>query len=317
MCIRDSGMTVMRTVVEVFRAATTLKQRLETVGNATPARADNDDLRQQLHAAQSELVKQKNRVRNLEAETHKLHQSLTALAAVGNTDVGKHSGGGGVDGGSTAVPVAATAVRARKQSRSETNAKRFDLHIDFLKQYKENNDGRDPPRDFSMVHEGEQITLGKWCHNQRQKKNKHILAKEYVDKLDALDFAWGGSPESVWKEYFALLKEYKEQHNNQDPPTTYIVERNGRTLNIGTWCRTQRYRRNSHKLNKSRRDQLDGVDFQWGRSPDNAFDEFFEALKAHREEHGACVRYCASTYREHLRTYRRMLYSARVRAVPP
>ena len=193
------------------------------------------------------------------------------------------------------APAAAVTARAatvpKPGKSSSAIAKRFDSHLQLLSDYKDAHEGQDPPREHSVQHEGVQVNLGKWCHNQRQKKTRGQLSQDFVAKLDTLDFSWGSSPESTWMEYYLLLKEYKAAHavplSEPDPPPGYTVERDGRSFNLGTWCRTQRYRKNSQKLSIRRQDLLKELNFTWGRSPENAFDEFLLALKVYRDTNGA------------------------------
>lgn len=193
-------------------------------------------------------------------------------------------------GDSVDVPIAvATAVaRTRRNPKplARAYARRFDMHLKLLKEYKQSHGGRDPSRDYSVLHNGTNVNLGKWCHNQRQKKNRKQLSQACIDVLDSVDFTWGGSPETAWKEYFELVKTYKAANHGNDPPQHYSVQVHGKTMNIGTWCRTQRYRKNSQKLSQRRINKLNSINFTWGRSPNKSFDENFQALKAYKQEHG-------------------------------
>ena len=191
----------------------------------------------------------------------------------------------GSSGGLQATVTAVTSPRSTaKQARAQAASVRFDRHVQLLKEYKEKHGGQEPGREVTVDDNGTLVNLGKWCHNQRQ--NKKNLPGDKIAKLDELDFSWGRSADAVWNEFFTLLKEYKATHDNEDPSPNVVVEHDGRKVNLGTWCRTQRYRNNSQKLNHERQSLLKSIQFAWGRSPESSFDEYFDALKAYRAEHG-------------------------------
>ena len=140
--------------------------------------------------------------------------AVAVNAPTGTAAASTGSGGGNGD---------STVGGASKPAKTQAIAKRFEMHLELLKVYKNANNGQDPPREYSVEHDGKSINLGKWCHNQRQKRNRKQLSAANISRLEELDFSWGGSPESTWKEYFSALKEYKQAHDGTEPPATCVV----------------------------------------------------------------------------------------------
>jgi hypothetical protein len=97
-----------------------------------------------------------------------------------------------------------------------------------------------------------------------------------------------------WEERFELLKAYKEEHGHYQVPSSAEY----RGFKLGRWVEMQRCDGMSGKLGKDRVSQLNGIGFTWvTRESARPWDEWFELLKAYKEEHGHCRAPRSAEYR--------------------
>jgi hypothetical protein len=97
-----------------------------------------------------------------------------------------------------------------------------------------------------------------------------------------------------WEESFELMKAYKEEHGHCVVP--YRAEYRG--VKLGSWVDKQRRRGKSGQMRNDRVALLNRIGFTWvaGEMP-RPWDEWFELLKAYKDEHGHCRVLKSAEYR--------------------
>ena len=130
------------------------------------------------------------------------------------------------------------------------------------------------------------IKLGVWVAKQRGAQKKGKLSEEQVARLSEIGFTWILSESRrSWDESFELLKAYKEEHGHCRVPQSAEY----RWVKLGGWVTNQRKAHKAGKLSEERVTQLNGIEFTWvTRESPRPGDEWFELLKAYKEEHGHC-----------------------------
>ena len=97
-----------------------------------------------------------------------------------------------------------------------------------------------------------------------------------------------------WEESFELLKAYKEEHGHCVVPCRAEY----RGFKLGSWVEKQRQRGKSGQLRNDRVALLNGIGFTWvAHESPRPWDEWFELLKAYKEEHGHCRAPRSAEYR--------------------
>jgi len=125
------------------------------------------------------------------------------------------------------------------------------------------------------------ITLSRWVVNQRVLRNKGLLSRDRIKKLETLSFIWDMRAAS-WEEMFFALVEFKKQHGHCNVPQKYDEK-----PKLGLWANTQRTVKKNGKLSEDRVRRLDELGFIW--APKKAFwEEMFAALQDFTEVHGHC-----------------------------
>ena len=89
-------------------------------------------------------------------------------------------------------------------------------HIEALKRYKADNNGRDPPQTCQVpgAGKGQVLQLGFWCFNRKQAKKQNKLKPEKIAELDDLGFDWEPH-ESFWHRNIEALKKYKADNKGR------------------------------------------------------------------------------------------------------
>jgi len=88
------------------------------------------------------------------------------------------------------------------------------------------------------------------------------------------------SPEIKWKESYAKLKDYHNEHGNCNIPARYKKDKS-----LGTWVVSQRVRYKNDQLSNYKIKLLEELDFEW-QAKTNAIDEFIKNLTEFRKKHG-------------------------------
>ena len=120
----------------------------------------------------------------------------------------------------------------------------------MLSAYKKANGNCNVTREYRV----NDFNLGAWVHAQRTKSTS--IAKERLDKLNALGFIWN-LIEEEWNKGFELLFAYKEANRDCLVPYSYKVD----SFNLGRWARVQRKAKTS--MTKERLDKLNSLGFVW------------------------------------------------------
>ena len=71
----------------------------------------------------------------------------------------------------------------------------WNRHIAALKEYKSENNGRDPPQSYQVSGPigpggGQMLQLGFWCFNRKQARKHGKLNQDKMQELDELGFDW-------------------------------------------------------------------------------------------------------------------------------
>lgn len=102
------------------------------------------------------------------------------------------------------------------------------------------------------------INLGHWIHDQRNKNGKYKLTKDQISKLNAIGMVWGVL-DNNWNENYNLAKEYYIKHKNLFIPDTYIVN----NIALGRWIGTQRKNYKAGLLDNTKINLLNKISMVW------------------------------------------------------
>lgn len=103
----------------------------------------------------------------------------------------------------------------------------------LLEEYKETNNNIDVPYYYTI----NDIKLGIWLHNQRRAhrgKSSYKITPEQITKLNELGMNW--ETKITWEDYYDLLKDYKEEHDNINVPYKYEINE----IKLGSWLANQK-----------------------------------------------------------------------------
>jgi hypothetical protein len=118
-------------------------------------------------------------------------------------------------------------------------------------------------------------SLGKWCakirttYNQMQKgkPTTRIIPQYRIDRLNEIDFDWGGFDyEQIFEQHCRDLEAFKSEFGHCNVPCKYSAD-----PTLGRWCSAMRdtYRliqqgkKPNRNLSKTRIERLEGVGFHW------------------------------------------------------
>ena len=130
-----------------------------------------------------------------------------------------------------------------------------------------------------LPHKEDNIPLGKWVSYQR--KQKKILSRERIDRLNELGFLWDHHT-GIWTQLFSSLVNFHKREGHTLVPHTHVED----GLMLGTWVGRQRKKKTSLTPNQVK--QLDDLGFVW--SPhDVQWEEFYELLLLFHARTGNCL----------------------------
>lgn len=86
--------------------------------------------------------------------------------------------------------------------------------------------------------------FGCWCSEQRMEYNKGVMSKDYIQKLEEIDFVFD-AVFYKWNKRFEEYKEYVAETGDMNPKIDIIYNGN----KVGNWCLGQRKAKNKGKLN--------------------------------------------------------------------
>jgi len=127
--------------------------------------------------------------------------------------------------------------------------------------------------------------LGSWCSGQRMAKNRNALSVERVALLESIPgWVWGQARQyglMAWDESFEATKTYMAEHGS----TPSQKDRDPIVKRLGQWCSKQRQEKRNETLSAESVALLDTIPgWGWGRDPDAAWNNAFEATKAYMNE---------------------------------
>jgi len=203
--------------------------------------------------------------------------------------------------------VAARRAEARKGRLREDRRRRLD-GIGFLWK------GHNPKWDKKFVelvaykkrfghcnvpcHGGQNPALGHWVSNQRSFRNKGLLSRERIDRLNGIGFRWLGrfnlnSPpqifqeqvkalDQLWESGFSKLLLFKKEHGHCRVPSN-----DSRDYGLFRWVGRQRERWKAGELPEMRRKRLEDLGFEWKpRNP--SWELKFAQLVHYKRRFGNC-----------------------------
>ncbi|MCY2996009.1 MAG: Helicase associated domain protein [Planctomycetota bacterium] len=123
-----------------------------------------------------------------------------------------------------------------------------------------------------------------WTHSLRRLRKAGKLSDEQIAKLDSLGFEWT-RPGKTWDEMFAALVEYKNRHGDCMVPREWPDN-----PCLSRWAEWQRAALRKGKVQPKRREQLEGIGFEW-MVPDaeDRWEQMFGALVDFKQRHGHCL----------------------------
>ena len=125
-----------------------------------------------------------------------------------------------------------------------------------LKSFFENNGYSSPKKSYGDKQ------LVSWIFQQRHRKRKNKLKKEYFDLLEEIKFVWNPdltkTNDVVWLSNYKKLIEYKEKFGN-----TNVSQSNKEYKFLGKWVNDQRYNFKKDKMSEFRIGKLHEVGFVW------------------------------------------------------
>ena len=148
--------------------------------------------------------------------------------------------------------------------------------------------------------------LGIWVAHQRQQYKKWqkgvnaFITQKRINQLNKIDFTWevgsgGRKKDTLWKQHFNKLVEYKKKHGDCLVPQHYK-----QNAKLGTWVNKQRvqYKRWLNgvysTITQERIDQLKEIDFVWevgagnNQGDDTLWKQRFNKLVKYNKKHGDC-----------------------------
>jgi len=115
--------------------------------------------------------------------------------------------------------------------------------------------------------------IGSWIKHQRVSYREGRLSVHRRNVLEDCGINWFKKQEH-WDSMYLVLKKYKETHNNEDPPTTYMCDSGE---NLGEWCAIQRKEYLKGTLSEDHRTKLEAHNFVW-KPRANVWNENYEKL---------------------------------------
>jgi superfamily II DNA or RNA helicase len=125
------------------------------------------------------------------------------------------------------------------------------MFVELFKYYGEYGNC-DVPHRYSM-----NPTLGLWVGVQRRAYKKNKLLKEYINRLESIEFDWAPLTSS-WDEMFYKLCKYREIHGDCN-----VSSKCPENPILGRWVHNQRMLYKQKKLTQDRIDRLNGIGFLW------------------------------------------------------
>ena len=157
----------------------------------------------------------------------------------------------------------------------------WELGYSHLKAYAELTSDPNPT---SVTKDQFNFPIGTWCSTQRSArkgKNRGLLARERIKKLDDLGFIWDPI-EAGWAKGFENLKRYKDKFGDPNPPSGFLYPDDFR---LGQWAQVQRVTLKQGTLAPEKKQLLLDIGFDF--EPKNTQRlELLQQLQDYFEEYG-------------------------------
>jgi hypothetical protein len=162
----------------------------------------------------------------------------------------------------------------------------WDTRFGQLEDFKKANGDCNVSTDHSQT-----IQLGRWVIIQRHLRRKMQLSEEREAKLNSIGFVWiirkGSDRFSVkhvdWNVHFGQLLAYKLAVGDCNVP-----KRHRPNPQLGRWVQTQRLKSKNQKLTKEHWEQLNSIEFYWGKQSCARIARNQQLEKYKRTHHGLC-----------------------------
>ena len=125
-----------------------------------------------------------------------------------------------------------------------------------LKRFKDENGNCEAPQGYA-----ENLQLGSWVANQRNKFRADTLSAERIKLLDEIGFSWN-KIDATRERRFAELVRFKMERGHVNVPKRFPEN-----PKLANWITVQRRQRKNGKLSQERVQRLDALGFEW--SPRN------------------------------------------------
>lgn len=160
---------------------------------------------------------------------------------------------------------------------------KFETWLSYLKEYKEEHGHLLVSNDY-VTADGKK--LGNYVFNVRSRYWKGLLYEDYIERLEAIGFAWS-TMDVIWEQNYKKAEEYFAEHGDLKVPKHYKTKDGS---NLGMWIRTQRnvyLGRVPGNLTDEQKKKLDKLHMVWEHeSGTSLFERRLEVLKQYMAEHG-------------------------------
>jgi superfamily II DNA or RNA helicase len=130
----------------------------------------------------------------------------------------------------------------------------------------------------------EDYRLGMWVYKQR--RNKHMLSPDKINKLESIGFRWGKIYKTIdkispdWMSVYEQLKSFKNIYGNCDVP-----HGDQKLQKLSSWIKRQRQHKESLCIEKIK--MLDELCFDWNPQ-ENVWNEMYRKLQEFKKQFGHC-----------------------------
>ena len=147
---------------------------------------------------------------------------------------------------------------------------RWTTKLNELKEFKKQKKHCNVPQNYAKNKQ-----LGVWVNSQR--RNKENLQIDQVKQLNALGFEWNPMA-AAWKKMFSKLVEFKRVNG-------HCIVKKKDDPQLSAWV--SRQRRDSDILEKTKKQKLDDIKFEW-QPHSKQWDEKFSELIKFKKQHKHC-----------------------------
>ncbi len=120
-----------------------------------------------------------------------------------------------------------------------------------------------------------------WTQKQRQNYRNNKLSKDYIEKLNEIEFVWDPLI-AAWEAMFLEICKYKEEHGHCN-----VKQKYPQNPKLATWVNTQRAQYKEGEYLPERQKRLEEIGFIWDTNI-SAWETQFLALSQFKERQGHC-----------------------------